>query len=175
MSEAMTISSDWRPIPGFRGFFASRYGKIGRIIRTEDGSEIVMSGLVTQRDDGRGYMIVDLTVDGKRSTCKVHRLVYMAFHGLPPSGFHIDHIDHDKSNNSINNLRLRDPIENSADCAKTSRRGMRVLTDKQRRMVAMLCLSNHGTKSIADLCGIGETTVRRIRRQARDLVKESRS
>lgn len=156
------------PIPGFPGHHATEYGQIRREIAV--GGKWI-AGIATQRDDGRGYRCCDvMDANGKRRTMKVHRLVYAAFHGDIPKGQHIDHIDHDKTNNSIGNLRLRDASENSADCAKTPRAGARVLDRNQRRAVATLCMAGFGTKTIASLCGIGESTVRRVKKSANELL-----
>jgi DNA-binding CsgD family transcriptional regulator len=117
------------------------------------------------RDDGRGYHCVTVTNQhGNRETRKVHQLVYEAFHGCPPFNMHIDHVDHNKKNNAVQNLRLRPIAENSADCRKTSRKGQRVLTAKQRDMLILLCQHGYTTKEISCLAGVGETTVRRLKR-----------
>jgi hypothetical protein len=42
-----------------------------------------------------------------------HRLVWMFHHGLIPDSLMIDHIDHNKSNNSITNLRLVSSTDNA--------------------------------------------------------------
>lgn len=47
----------------------------------------------------------------------IHRLVWTAFHGSPPT-LSIDHIDRDKTNNAIGNLRLASQGE---QCANTPR------------------------------------------------------
>jgi hypothetical protein len=44
---------------------------------------------------------------------KVHRIVAFAFLGSPPSGKHVvDHIDRDRTNNRVENLRWLSPLEN---------------------------------------------------------------
>ena len=57
------------------------------------------------RKNKDGYILVDLRHNGKRKTFKVHRLVADAF--LPhfnASQNQVNHIDHNKSNNFVNNL-----------------------------------------------------------------------
>lgn len=58
------------------------------------------------------YRMVDVVVDGKRYTEYVHRIVWMLHHGVIPEGKVIDHIDRDKMNNTIENLRLVDYSDN---------------------------------------------------------------
>ena len=45
-------------------------------------------------------------------TVPVHRLIYIYHYGTIPEGYHIDHIDHDRSNNCIENLRAVPAREN---------------------------------------------------------------
>jgi hypothetical protein len=161
------------PVIGLPGVYALKNG--GLIRRVDPGGYYSLEE-IPQRDNGRGYRVVTIRrPDGSHVTKKVHRLVWQAFnpdHKLTPEE-HIDHIDHDKTNNRIDNLRLRDASENSADCRKTSRAGMRVLTAEQKRMVATLAVAGFGTKAIADLAGIGETTVRRLKKQIDEILKNT--
>lgn len=55
-----------------------------------------------------GYEYV--TIDGK--TKLVHRLMWEIFNGKIEDGMEIDHIDTDRLNNDINNLRVVTPSEN---------------------------------------------------------------
>jgi hypothetical protein len=48
----------------------------------------------------------------KRTTIYLHRVVYELAHGTIPAGLHIDHIDGNKSNNLLSNLRLVTHQEN---------------------------------------------------------------
>ena len=57
-------------------------------------------------DNGIGYIQVKLRRNGKRFNRYVHRLVWEVFKGPIPDGYEINHIDHDKSNNSLKNLEL---------------------------------------------------------------------
>lgn len=66
-----------------------------------------------------GYCYVNLCLDGKRKSYRVHMLVYIAHFGeYDKSVYVIDHIDHDRSNNSITNLRLVTPHVNSVNMSQ---------------------------------------------------------
>ncbi|AXQ62742.1 HNH endonuclease [Bacteroides phage PhiCrAssBcn17] len=57
-----------------------------------------------QRVGPRGYMMVNLSIGGKCKTFTVHRLVATAWIPNPNNKEQINHIDGDKTNNSVNNL-----------------------------------------------------------------------
>ena len=72
--------------------FHNRYGKIpARILRVHAHP--------------RGYIYVGLMKDGVRFHFKVHRLVAEAFIPNPENKPCVDHIDTNKSNNTVSNLR----------------------------------------------------------------------
>lgn len=58
--------------------------------------------------DTKGYLMVRLCNEGGQKTKLVHKLVAEAFLGHTPNGCKevIDHIDSDKQNNNIKNLRI---------------------------------------------------------------------
>jgi len=66
----------------------------------------VKTGLIlSSRADRDGYRLVDLYV-GRRTTRKVHHLVLLAFIGPAPEGKpHCDHINRDRADNRLANLR----------------------------------------------------------------------
>ena len=72
---------------------------LGRI-RVRDTGKIIKS-----RPDKDGYRIASLWVDNKYITIRVHREVYSSFYGCI-SEKEIDHIDKNRSNNLLSNLRV---------------------------------------------------------------------
>lgn len=60
-----------------------------------------------------GYRVGTLHLNGERKQVKLHRLIWISVHGLPPAGLPIDHINRDKADNRIGNLRLVQPVENA--------------------------------------------------------------
>lgn len=139
----------------------------GRVWRQLPGPACELREL-PQRNDGRGYLCVDVEVGGKYRPVKVHRMVMETFRGPTPTGFHIDHINHIKTDNQLLNLAWRPASENSSDCRKTTRAGARPLTADQRQAIQVLMrYSDMGTKQIATVLSCGETTVRRVLRQSK--------
>lgn len=69
------------------------------------------AGSVAGSDNGSGYLQV--MIDGVRY--KAHRLAYYMGTGSDPGEWEIDHIDRDRCNNRLNNLRLADRSLNSTN------------------------------------------------------------
>lgn len=124
---------EWRRIPGFAAYEASELGQIRPVeprykVRP---IEAFLAELVGEKIERRGDVIapwietknrrdaarVCLTIDGKRHKEFVHRLVCLAFHGVPPPELtDCCHIDHDSLNNRASNLKWDTHANNVAEC-----------------------------------------------------------
>ena len=62
--------------------------------------------------DNRGYYICILSNNKKKKTYQLHRLIALQFIPNPHNKTDVDHIDGNKLNNNINNLRWLSHIEN---------------------------------------------------------------
>ncbi len=109
----------WNDIPEYEGLYlASSFGRIksldmyvnhagsGRAIRK---GRILKGGI-----NNVGYKIVTLCKNKTRRSKAVHQLIAMSFLNHTPDGYNlvIDHIDHDKLNNNLNNIRIVTHREN---------------------------------------------------------------
>jgi len=69
--------------------------------------------IVKISDNGKGYMKVSLIGDdNKRRTCRVHRLVASHFIPNPTNAETVDHINENKKDNTVTNLRWCSHKEN---------------------------------------------------------------
>jgi hypothetical protein len=106
----------WKDIPSLDNMYqASNMGRIKskerEIIKKEGRSYIKPQQLLSYNNNGRGYLSVMLAVDGKYFRRYVHRLVMEAFYG--ESKLTVDHINRDKYNNTLDNLRYLTQRENT--------------------------------------------------------------
>ena len=83
--------------------------------------------------DRQGYLRVALPVDlGISRTFRVHNLVYTNFIGPVPDGMEIDHINRDKTDNRLDNLRLVTARDNSHNSVYNGTRRRGIYFSKQR-------------------------------------------
>lgn len=68
--------------------------------------------MLSPSDNGSGYLIVRLYRDNVKKRYYIHRLVYESFNGHIENNMEVDHIDNNKSNNSLSNLQLLTRKEN---------------------------------------------------------------
>lgn len=66
-----------------------------------------------------GYIVFNLTVDGKRTQLLAHRVVYIMTHGVEPN--YIDHADGNRTNNHPSNIRSCTASENLFNKGVTKR------------------------------------------------------
>jgi hypothetical protein len=72
----------------------------------------VKGGVLKQHLNSEGYYVVSLWKDRKRKLCRVHRLLAEHFIPNPENKRCIDHIDRNRQNNSLDNLRWATDKEN---------------------------------------------------------------
>lgn len=114
---------EWKNIEGYEEIYqVSNYGRIKSLVRetpftnrwgqrvTRTRKEIIMKGKVQKN----GYLAVVLR-NGHSKTFLVHRLVANAFIPNPENKPQIDHIDGNKQNNYVDNLRWVTAAENAAN------------------------------------------------------------
>lgn len=126
LKELSEISEKWKIIPGLESYAINEDGVIKALPKIREGrldclnshegcteksqrkyKEHIIKPRITSR-----YLYVCLMHNGLKKDYRVHRLVYKAFIGDIPEGMVIDHIDGNKLNNNVNNLRCVSFAEN---------------------------------------------------------------
>ena len=90
------INKEWRSISGFINY---QIRNIGRVRNVNTGR------VLKQSLDGKGYYIVDLYSNSKRTTRLIHRVVAQEFIVNPDNQKCVDHISHNIKDNCVSNLR----------------------------------------------------------------------
>ena len=95
----------WKRIATHTGYEVSNRGRI----RNKKTGHIL-----SNTRTGRGYLKVNLSLNSKTNTQRVHRLVAFAFLGKQPTERHVcHHINHQKDDNRAENLQWVTPKQNS--------------------------------------------------------------
>ena len=87
-----------------KGYLISNLGRIKRIKTNR---------IITPDKEEKGYRRLSIIINGKKKHYAVHRLVALAFIPNPENKSQVDHIDNDKNNNCVNNLRWCSNKENA--------------------------------------------------------------
>lgn len=114
----------WKDIPNFEGVYqASNKGRIRSLAHTVEVK--TKNGSYFRHKEGRilsphmqNYMRVSLSSCGTSKSYLVHRLVAETFLGAPKDGCEVDHINENKRDNSIENLRWIAVFENRSRSTK---------------------------------------------------------
>ena len=93
--------------PFYKDYLASKCGKILSLKRKQ--KRILKPG----KNGKSNYLIFCLYEKNKKKIYLVHRFIFETFKGEIPSDKQTDHIDNNKENNSLSNLQLLSPSENT--------------------------------------------------------------
>lgn len=95
----------WQDIAGYEGTYQiSNKGNVRRLTFVNNVTSMEKPHMIKPTDNGNGYLIVGLKVNGKRKMRYVHRLVADAFCTKKRGAKVVNHIDYDKYNNAAENL-----------------------------------------------------------------------
>ena len=111
MTEETTNGNEeeWKSISGYMNYEVS---SIGRIRNISTGK------LLTPYSDSSGHLKVGIYNEQNRKKYLVHKLVAQEFVNNPDNKTYVDHVEHNRQNNCINNLRWCSKSENGMNMRK---------------------------------------------------------
>ena len=116
--------------------------------------------------ESNGYFWTSLAIeDHTKISGRIHRLIYSNLIGEIPKGYEIDHIDRNRHNNNLSNLRLVTKSENNKNKnIKGEKNGFAKLKDKDVADVLDCILGHKCTKQqLADKYNVSFATIKAIR------------
>lgn len=160
----------WKAIPSTNGRFeASNLGRIRSLFDNRNQRKVPT---ILKHTLNRGYAQVSVRVKGKTVTRKIHRLVLEAFVGPCPKGLQCGHLNGDRADNRLPNLKWLSPKENTAHkkhhgtsqegeshaMAKLSEKQVLEIREKYKKLTG--CISN--AKELAKEYGVRPDYIRAI-------------
>lgn len=107
-----SMQEEWRDVVGYEGFY--QVSNLGRVRSVDRQQEVLWKGkkvykpikgrVIAQTKQNGGYLMANLSANGKRKECTVHRLVAMSFLDNPNKLKEVNHKDGNKENNNVSNL-----------------------------------------------------------------------
>lgn len=121
----------WFDVKDYEGFYkVSSIGRVKSVERyvkhSKGGLQILRSRIMKTHKCKSGYVTVNLSKNGKNKTKTIHSILCESVLKRP-IGAVIDHLDGDKSNNNIDNLRYcsqRENLNNLKSKSKTGHTGV---------------------------------------------------
>lgn len=104
----------WKDIPQYEGLYqVSNLGRVKSLDRKViqwnrfKNIEVIYKGKILKpKTTNRGYLQIGLTKNNKTKNFNIHRLVAVVFLKDYDENLTVDHIDCDKENNKVENLRM---------------------------------------------------------------------
>lgn len=156
---------EWRPCPDFPNYSASNLGRIRRDTGFGNPGPPRIMNRETKRY--KGYPRVRTSIKGHASHHLVHRMVANAWLGPRPENMTVDHIDENKENAAVSNLRYVTPRENLRASHRSGTRAKsmkRALTDDQARAAYWRVRNGERQKDVAENVGISSCMLGHILR-----------
>ena len=106
---------EFRVIQGYENYSVSN---LGNVINNK-------SKYILKPFKKNGYLYIAISIAGKNKHLRVHRLVGLAFILNPANKPSIDHVDNDRTNNNVSNLRWATIQENNRNRNVCNRLGLK--------------------------------------------------
>lgn len=111
------LVEEWRPVRGYEGLYeVSDWGNVrsvDRIIKTKKGERHYKGKIIQFFKKEDDYLVCSLYYKGKVKRARVNRLVAEAFIPNPENKNVVDHINGERTNNRVENLRWCTQQENN--------------------------------------------------------------
>lgn len=154
----------WKIIRNFQDYEISNLGNIRSLKNNKEK-------ILNQNINGRGYVCINLSQNGKIKTKYIHILIYENLHNCKLKNNEcIHHIDENRLNNNLNNLekmiksnhhKLHANIENRKG---ENNNNSILITQDVLQIKLLLKIDKLTQNEIANIFGISQTTVSKIKR-----------
>lgn len=164
------MNERWKPVVGYEGWYD--VSDQGRVRRIKAYKTTYVGRILRPSKDTRGYNGVDLCKKNIVRRFLVHRLVLMAFRGLPLPGQEGNHKNGNKADNRLKKLGWVTRSENQlhkyrvlgALTLKGEQNGLAKLKDKNIPLIRrLLARGNLPQRAIGGMFGVSRGTIQKIK------------
>lgn len=153
----------WKEVKGYNGWYdVSNKGRI-RSWRNNRWGRANKPKFLGLHDDGHGYRICILSINGKGNKEKVHRLVAKAFISNPKDKRVVNHKNGIKDDNRVENLEWVTKLENERHAARNGLTYSKLTIDEVVE-IKKLIRKNLTAPKIAERYDVCSSTIKEIRR-----------
>lgn len=158
----------WKDIPNYEGHYQiSNFGRVkslDRYIISKNGRRIFKKGSIQKlQNNGNGYIYKQFKKDGKYKNYYIHNLVMLVFVGERPNNYFVCHIDGDKNNNRLDNLKYDTPHQNNIDQFRHNGNGIKNTLPLNKVLEIRKMSKEKSIKEICDELKLDEWVVSRIK------------
>jgi len=127
----------WNPVRGFETLY--QVSSEGRVMSLKCGRTKILKPSLS-----KGYPSLCLVKENMKHTRRVHRLVAEAFLDPVENKLEIDHIDRNRANNRLNNLRFADRSDQSINRGAYSNTGHKNVSQSNHSGWFHVLIKRHG-------------------------------
>ena len=116
-----------------------------------------------------GYKVVNIRNGETKIQCRVHRIIWIAAHGIIQDGYVVDHINNDKQDNRLCNLQLLTPQENSQKAKNDGlykihdKAGQAIITDEIHDLIQFVYKTNDcSIRQLSSIFGLSKSRIHQI-------------
>lgn len=160
------VEERWKDVVGYEGLYQiSDMGSVKSLIQRYGDKNIILKPIV----GGSGYPLVTLCKNKQRTNWSIHTLVLTAFVGQNPKNMECRHLDGNRKNPILTNLKWGTRCENQLDAKKHgtythgSIHGCSKLTERDVLRIRVLLKRKIKPQKIAEEFGVHQSTVSAIK------------
>lgn len=116
------------------------------------------------RKNLKGYLRLNMQMNGKHTTCLVHRMVAESHIERVPGKDQVNHIDNNPENNSVSNLEWCTHTENMQHSASQGRKGHGTLYTREQIYAVKYTYIHLSIQETSDITGVKTATISRVRK-----------
>ena len=151
----------WKPVINYEGLYeVSNRGNVKSLNYCRSGEE----KLLNPRLNSNKRLFITLSKNKKKKHYTIHSLVAQAFIGERPEGYDVCHIDGDKLNNNLQNLKYDTRSQNNIDIYRYGSKNPngKLSPDEVIEMRKMYATGKYTHKDLVEIFNVNQSSISKI-------------